>query len=137
MKRNFKKLVSIGAVALLLVSGGPVRAMDRWSALSLLESGDNDDAVGRAGEISRFQIKPGLWEKFSGSYPLAASTNPRTARQVAQAIMHERCREFERRFHRAPTDFEYYVLWNAPAQIENPHRVVMRRAVRFCNLVGS
>ena len=35
----------------------PLQAMDRWSALSQIESGDDDDAVGAAGEISRYQTQ--------------------------------------------------------------------------------
>src|SRR6266567_952502 len=40
-------------------------AMDRWSALSQIESGDNDKAVGRLGEISRYQILPDVWSAFA------------------------------------------------------------------------
>jgi len=31
--------------------------MDRWTALSMLETGDNDNVIGSCGEISRFQIR--------------------------------------------------------------------------------
>jgi len=34
--------------------------MDRWTALSMLETGDNDNVIGSA-EISRFQIRGELW----------------------------------------------------------------------------
>lgn len=138
MKTNFKHILLTGGLWLFLGLGSrPAEAMNRWAALSMLESGNNDAAIGRAGEVSRFQIKPALWEKYGGPYPVTARTNPLAALFVAQAIMGDRCGEFERRFHRSPTDFEYYVLWNAPAQIQKPRRVVAERASRFCHLVGD
>ena len=53
-------------LAILIVGGWLISiiaapAMDRWEALSMIESGDNDRAVGHGGEVSRFQIRPGLW----------------------------------------------------------------------------
>ena len=48
-------------IMLVLVGLGlatPALAMDRWEALSMIESGNNDHAVGAVGEISRFQIRP-------------------------------------------------------------------------------
>jgi len=132
-----KHIIMAGGLLCLLILGRlPAAAMDRWAALSLIESGNNDAAVGRAGEVSRFQIKPSLWEQYGPPDPVAARTNPRAALRVARAIMNSRCGEFERRFHRPPTDFEYYVLWNAPAQIQKPARAVAERAARFSNLVG-
>ena len=120
----------LGAVA------APALGMDRWAALSMIESGNNDAAIGRAGEVSRYQILPRLWQKYGGPGSRFARTNPRIALGVARAIMSGRCADFARQFHRAPTDFEYYVLWNAPAQIYLPGPVVANRAKRFCRLVG-
>jgi len=109
--------------------------MDRWSALSQIESGDNDKAVGRMGEISRYQILPNVWDSFA---PEKANwENPKEALHVAKEAMKKRCADFERTFHRAPTDFEFYVLWNAPAQIVRPGPVVSERAKRFCNLLSK
>jgi len=138
MNTNLKNILLAGGVWLsLMIAGRPALAMDRWAALSLLESGNNDAAIGHAGEVSRFQIKPMLWEKYGGEYPATARFNPQMALRVAQAIMDDRCAAFERHFHRHPTNFEYYILWNAPAQIRKPARVVAARANRFCNLVAS
>lgn len=137
MKTTFKQCILIGGACLLWNAvQSSALAMDRWEALSMVESGDNDAAIGKAGEVSRFQIKPLLWEQFC-EYPVAARTNPRAALKAAQAIMATRCREFEHRYHRPPTDFEYYVLWNAPAKIHRPSRAVAARANRFCNLLSS
>lgn len=104
--------------------------MDRWTALAMLESGGNDHIVGRAGEISRYQIRHELWP--SGN-PLDA----RVALANAQRIMSSRLTTFERTHGRTPDDFEYYILWNAPAQINHPHPTVAERARRFMNLVNN
>ena len=107
--------------------------MDRWSALSQIESGDNDKAIGRMGEVSRYQILPDVWSAFADES--ADWENARDALSVAKAAMKKRCMDFEKSFHRKPTDFEFYVLWNAPAQIDRPGSAVSERAKRFCNLV--
>jgi len=111
-----------------------VQAMDRWAALSQLETRDNDHAVGAAGEISRYQMKPRLWRRYARSS--ADWKNPTEALAAAQEIMKERCANFERSYHRPATDFDFYVLWNAPAQIDKPGKAVRERAERFCNLVA-
>ncbi|HVU28709.1 MAG TPA: hypothetical protein VHG71_13390 [Verrucomicrobiae bacterium] len=102
--------------------------MDRWTALSMIESGDNDYAVGAAGEVSRYQIKPEFWP---GGDPSDASAALATARQ----IMHVRVKTFERIHGRAPNDYEFYILWNAPGQVDRPRAVVGERAHRFENLI--
>ena len=123
--------------ALLLASTCCPRleAMDRWAALSQLESGDNDCAVGAAGEVSRYQMKLDLWRQYATTN--ADWQKPADALKVAQELMKDRCADFEETFHRPPTDFEFYVLWNAPAQIRKPAKNVRERAERFCNLVAS
>ena len=105
------------------------QAMDRWTALAMLESDNNDYAIGHAGEISRYQICPELWP---GGNPVDASV----ALANAQRIMSRRTAEFEKTHGRAPDDFEFYVLWNAPGQIDHPHQSVVARARRFANLTG-
>jgi hypothetical protein len=130
-----KPKVALLALALLAASCFSSAGMDRWAALSQIESGDNDKAVGKRGEISRYQILPDVWSTFAREN--ANWENPKDALVVAKEAMKKRCAEFEQTFHRAPTDFEFYVLWNAPAQIERPGSVVTERAKRFCNLVGK
>jgi hypothetical protein len=121
--------VALGAAVSLEVD-----AMDRWAALSQIETRDNDKAVGAAGEISRFQIKPRLWSRYAPSD--ADWKNPVEALAAARELMKERCTTFERLHKRQPTDFEFYVLWNAPAQILRPRKAVRERAERFCRLVS-
>src|SRR5438046_312562 len=136
-KRNCRMkstMVSLGVV-LALSAGMRTHAMERWAALAQLESGNNDHALGLAGEISRYQIKPRVWHRYA-----PASANWRNAEQslpIAKAAMRDRCAAFERNFRRPPTDFEFYVLWNAPGQIRKPSQAVTKRAQRFCNLVKS
>jgi hypothetical protein len=103
-------------------------AMDRWTALSMIESGDNDHAIGPGGEISRFQIQRKLW-------PGGDPENPKVALAVAQEIMRPRLAEFEQSHKRVATDFEFYILWNAPWQADHPSTIVTERARRFANLV--
>jgi hypothetical protein len=102
--------------------------MDRWAALAMIESGKCDHAIGAEGEISRFQIKPKLW-------PGGDPHNPQAALVVAQGIMRQRLDEFRRTHNRPPTNFDFYVLWNAPAKVDRPGATVAERAQRFVNLV--
>ena len=117
-------------VLFCLGSARPAFTMDRWTALSMIESGDNDRAVGAVGEISRFQIRPELW---SGGNPL----NPQVALTVARKTMQPRLHRFQQLHKRQPTDFEFYVLWNAPWQADHPSATVKERAQRFVNLIQS
>jgi hypothetical protein len=110
--------------------GQPASAMDRWAALSMIESGDNDQAVGPGGEVSRFQIRRELW---TGGNPKDAHD----ALNAAREIMLPRLEEFQRTHQRPATDFEFYVLWNAPWRVDHPSAAVTERAWRFANLVRN
>ena len=127
----------LGFAAVLFVSGACLQllAADRWAALSLIESGDNDRATGPHGEISRYQMQPEVWKRYASTN--ADWTKPEESLAVAKAVMEERCAAFERSTKRPPTDFEFYVLWNAPAQVQKPSKAVSRRAERFCNVLNS
>ena len=114
MKLNKTPGVRFVMVCVAFILAANLPALDCWTALAMVESGEHDSAVGRHGEISRHQILPAFWR----------SGNPLDSR-VAQ---------FERVHRRAPSDFEFYVLWNTPAQIKHPHRAVAERARRFMNL---
>src|SRR5208283_3825878 len=125
---NVRFLVTLAFVSLGLAK--PAFAMDRWEALSMIESGNNDRAIGAVGEVSRYQIRPEFW-------PGGNPQNPQVALTVAQQTMQSRLNRFVRRHNRQPTDFEFYVLWNAPWQTGRPSAVVRERAQRFVNLVQS
>jgi hypothetical protein len=127
----YRFIIRTGLIILILTYLGlatGASAMDRWAALSMIESGDNDHAIGLGGEISRFQIQRKLW-------PGGDPQNLQVALAVAQQIMNPRLTEFQKSHKRAPTDFEFYVLWNAPWEVDHPSVVVTERARRFANLV--
>ena len=112
----------------------------RFSALSMVETGNNDYIIGVAGEVSRFQIKVSVWREYCALDPRAAGINPFTALNVATAIMQQRCAAFAARFHQQPDDFQWYVLWNRPAVFLSPvirhlSPVERDRAERFVNLL--
>jgi len=117
-------------LALLPVCGF---GMDRLSALSMLETGNDDRAVGSAGEISRFQVKKAEWRSVTNS---ANYCDSETAQKVMIQLMDKRIHTFEEHFGRKPNDFEFYALWNAPSQAISGHisRKVAERCSRFANL---
>ena len=106
---------------------------DRWTALSMFESCDNDRAVGSAGEISRYQILKEEWASVTSSRHY---TDAALAKSVAEELMKRRHSQFTQTFHREPSDFEFYVLWNAPGQAMSRRvtRTVAERANRYQNL---
>jgi hypothetical protein len=138
-KGDMRRTVSISL--LLFLSLWTLPARDRWSALSMLESGAKDFVSGPGGEVSCYQITLGVWNAYATNG--ASPRDPATALAVAQAIMRDRCEAFQRGYDRPPSDFEFYVLWNAPSQLlRRPgHAAVTKRvaarAERFCNLVGA
>src|SRR6266850_799407 len=79
-------------------------------AISMIESGNNDDAVGRAGEVSRYQIRPEVWRVFSQS---SEYSNARVAASVAQQQLNWLSKFYLERTGRAADDFDLYVMWNA------------------------
>jgi hypothetical protein len=117
-------MCALAALGVVVTASG----MTRWEALSMLETGDRDCAVGRCGEISRYQIRAELW-------PGGNPQNSKAALTVARSIMQDRIQHFQKTHGRSPSDFEFYVLWNAPAQVDHPVSCVVERAQRFVNLV--
>ena len=110
-------------------------AMDRLAALSQIETGDNDRVVGRVGERSRWQVRPEILQAHRIS--LAAAKNPAVVKPLVKSLLADRSRQFAARYRRPPTNFEFYVLWNAPAQVLESYsisKVVRERAERFSNL---
>jgi hypothetical protein len=111
----------------------------RLEALSQIETGNDDRAVGGAGEVSRYQIKPWIWRQYSDS---AAYSDRRISSQVADQHLAELTGIFRKRTRREPTDFDLYVLWNAGptyyARIgfakSRVHPVISDRARRYANL---
>jgi hypothetical protein len=107
--------------------------------LSQIETGNNDRAIGGAGEVSRYQIKPWIWRQYSGSQ---AYSNRRISSRVAEQHLGELTAIFRKCTRREPTDFDLYVMWNAGPTYyhrigfarSRVHPVIRERARRFANL---
>lgn len=117
----------------LFLSVGSAFGMTRLEALSQIESGNNDYAVGRHGEVSRYQILPSVWRRHTNQSP----QDSKVAAEVVRELMSKRCTAFHKQFGTPPNDFQYYVLYNAPAHIQKPSSVVAERAQRFANLMQT
>ena len=109
-------------------------------ALGMIETANNDEEIGGAGEVSRYQIMPSVWKHYSSS---RSYQDPSVSLEVAQQHWSALYAVFVKQAHRAPTDFDMYVLWNTrygyyaskgfdPARL---HPVIRDRAQRFTNLV--
>lgn len=112
----------------------------RQFALGMIETGNDDSAVGGLGEVSRFQIMPSVWRHYNAS---RSYRNPNVSAEVARQHWAALYDYFKQKANREPTDFDMYVLWNtrhgyyagrefSPARL---HPVVRDRAERFANLV--
>lgn len=110
-------------------------AMTRYQALSQLETGDNDLAIGPVGEVSRYSVRPDLWARYS-HLPKSAAVNTVTALWVAQAIMTERVARFTRDCGHTPTDWEFALIWHCPGHVKHPNVYERDYATRFYNLVN-
>jgi hypothetical protein len=108
-------------------------------AISMIESGNNDSAVGDAGEVSRYQIRPHVWHQFSVSTDYS---NAGVAANVAERHLAWLENYFRDRTGRTPDDFDRYVLWNAGPRYysriafskDRVHPIVKERAQRYVNL---
>jgi hypothetical protein len=113
--------------------------LSKLDALAMIETGNNDAAIGRAGEVSRYQIKPRVWREYT---PSRSWHDASVSRQVAQQYLADLELLFRTQTGRAPSDFDLYVLWNAgPTYYSNrdysAQRVgptVRERALRYVNL---
>ena len=113
----------------------------RVFALGMIETGNDDRGVGRAGEISRYQIHPAVWKAYCASRDYQ---NPEVSLEVARQHWATLSNYFKEKTTREPTDFDMYVLWNTrygyyagkgfdPRRLP---RLVSDRAQRFVNLVN-
>jgi len=131
--------MSKAIVVLLLSAASAQGGLSKLEALSMIESGNNDAAVGSRGEVSRFQIKPNIWREYSST---RAWRDVRISAAVAQEYLAHLENTFRRRAGREPGDFDLYVLWNAGpsyyAKIgfsaRRVHPLIRERAQRYVNL---
>ena len=110
----------------------------RW-ALGQIETGQNDRAIGRHREVSRYQIMPYEWRRFSRTRDWH---DPSAAWTVALSILLERIATVEGATRKPIALQSIYLVWNAPAAFRRAHhnprhvnRTLRDRAVRFENLV--
>jgi hypothetical protein len=112
----------------------------RLYALGAIETGNNDNEIGQAGEVSRYQIMPSVWKHYSRS---SYYDDPQISRAVAQQHWSSLYAFFKKQTGREPDNFDMYVLWNTrcgyyaskgfqPARLDP---LVRDRAQRFVNLV--
>jgi hypothetical protein len=112
----------------LCLSASAQSSMERrLDALAMVETGCNDHATGRAGEVSRYQITPSVWRQYS-RLPLSAATNPFTARQIVVNIMSNRLHG------RIVTDEGWYLTYHRPSRWNHPKPAERDRADRFARL---
>src|ERR1051325_10879789 len=113
--------------------------LSRLEAISMIETGDNDAVRGVAGEVSRYQLMPRVWNSYTAS---TAYRDHQVSAVVAEQHLNYLEHWFVQQTGRPPTEFEIYVLWNAgptyygkkhftPAAV---HPSIRERAERFVNL---
>jgi hypothetical protein len=130
-----KSILAVLFGSILMAHAG----LSRLEALSMLETGDRDSAVGGVGEVSRYQMRPSVWKQYSSS---RAYHDPVVSRQVAGQHLDFLESNFRKLAGREPSEFDVYVLWNAglgyyakrdfsPARVSP---VVRERAERYVNL---
>jgi hypothetical protein len=128
------------ATAILTLSIMSVHAgLNKLEAISMIESGNNDRAIGRAGEVSRYQIKPEIWHQYTESKDYH---DPQVAASVAAQHLEQLETAFRAQAGREPTDFDRYVMWNGGltyyAHLKFAARavasVIRERANRYVNL---
>ncbi|MDB6017831.1 MAG: hypothetical protein JWR19_2320 [Pedosphaera sp.] len=124
-----------------ITASAPALDAKHLYALGMLETGNNDEEVGGAGEISRYQIHPAVWKSYSASHDY---NNPEISLQVARLHWNYLASYFRERAGRQPTDYDMYVLWNTTFgyyarrgfSSNRISPIVQDRAQRFVNLVN-
>lgn len=108
------------------------------ATISQVKTGDKDFAVGKNGEVSRYQILPHVWIKYDPERRIKQgdATDPRKAAQIAGRILTDRISKFRILRGRNPTPADVYALWHRP---DEAYRGKLKpttrlRAERFSNL---
>src|SRR5690349_20482650 len=95
MRRNTsKRWIMVGALLALAAAVAPSHAMELKLALGQIESGASkptrcsaDLKIGTRREVSRYQLLPSVWRKYSDSRDYH---NPSVAWEVSERILSER-----------------------------------------------
>jgi hypothetical protein len=143
--RNIMKRLIFILVVLANMANFRVSAMSLRDSLAMFESGASkpdrcaaDRVRGNSGEVSRFQIMPAVWNRYTLSREYE---NPEIAWSVAVRILQDRTQWFVNLTGRQPSAVELYLLWNKPGHFSavgfsasrvSPH--FKTRAQRFANL---
>jgi hypothetical protein len=144
MKAEKSMMGVIAAFVFALGSEGA--ALSIKESLAMIETGATTTARGKwdhtrgsSGEVSRFQIMPEVWRRYTRS---RSWTNPEVAWSVAQKIIQDRIDQFKGKVGREPEPVELYLLWNKPGHFAANgykfylvNRSYLLRARRFANLV--
>jgi hypothetical protein len=137
------------AILCYLLSLSPIEQNAIRIALGQVESGGVDTKVGRAREVSRFQILPRVWTEVTGCTHSKAirarASNSQSAWLVASQIINERADSFRKVMGRWPTPSETYGLWSRPSKMFSKIHLTYSlthlsqrerdRCIRFQNLV--
>jgi hypothetical protein len=114
-------------------------------SLAGIESGGEDRAIGRAREVSRYQIMPSLWRRtLAENHWHGSPHDPKLARRVALDILERRVKRFAEATRRPPCLEEVYALWTAPGllaargwQWQRLPPKIKERCIRFNNLYSA
>lgn len=113
-------------------------------ALGMLESGNDDNARGNRGEISRYQIMPYIWKKYSRGISKSKATDHQYASLVVCRYMEDNWTRMKNKTGKVPSDLDVYILWNLGYHKYNQYfkldfdklpYALKERAFRFTNLV--
>lgn len=143
--KQLKRYVVLGILAILFAGTARSEALELKFALGQIESGASkptrhaaDAKVGTRREVSRYQILPTVWRKYSTSRDYQ---DPTVAWEVTERILLDRYNWFRNATGREWDATDLYIMWNAPGVYEKANwdrrkvsRVVLERAERFANL---
>lgn len=103
-------MLSIATTLAIMSSEMQSEINAKLRAISGIESGDNDNCIGKAGERGRYQLTRAAWKKasndpfdyaFDRASSYAAAYNHLTTLEV----------KFRKRFNRWPSPQETYAMW--------------------------
>ena len=110
--------------------------VERWNALGAKETGHDNFAKGRCGEITQWQILKREW-RATTSLSVTNATNPEIALAVCKLDMKQRVWRFVDGHGRQPTDLEWALIWHCPAHVGHPRKDEQQYAVEFLNLLNK
>ena len=117
-----------------------IEVLAALTALGEIESGNDDLAIGAAGEITRYQILPNIWKLYDPDMSRTSDVN--YAGEITVKILQHRHGKFTEAMKRQPNTKELYALWNAPGIFANIGydydrlpAIIKDRCERFGNLV--